>query len=201
MHVEGFELPVVSNQYAQGEVPRPSVAHPPIIGHTSRTAGRPPVIEGFPDSCTAVEGGHVVFEGVVTGWPPPTCQWSCNGVSLQSKELAHIGEGGKVSLPVAESGMYLFAAVNHLGTAEKTIKVTVTSDSDDDDEDGGGGDGKKDSPSISSEKSGSMRPEKPVPVDQLKDYVVQLLTNNSDGFHCQYKVSFSIPQNTMWLFF
>ena len=27
MHVEGFELPIVSNQYAQGEVPRPNVAH------------------------------------------------------------------------------------------------------------------------------------------------------------------------------
>ena len=150
---------------------------------------RPPVIEQFPDSCfVSEEGCCVVIEGQVTGYPPPTCQWRYNGenLNLTSNELTHMREGGKLTLPVIETGVYIFIATNHLGSAEATIHVTVTCDSD---EDCGECKSSTNSPSICAENSRSMIWEKPVPVSQFQDYVVRLQANLNYGFHYQYKVS------------
>ena len=149
---------------------------------------RPPVIEQFPDSCfVSEEGCCVVIEGRVTGYPPPTCQWRYNGenLNLTSNELTHMREGGKLTLPVMETGVYIFIATNHLGSAEATIHVTVACDSD---EDCSEGKSTTNSP-ICGENSRSMIWEKPVPVSQFQDYVVRLQANLNYGFHYQYKVS------------
>eukprot|EP00731_Ephydatia_muelleri_P027720 Em0019g593a len=148
---------------------------------------RPPVIEQFPDSCfVSEEGCCVVIEGRVTGYPPPTCQWRYNGenLNLTSNELTHMREGGKLTLPVMETGVYIFIATNHLGSAEATIHVTVACDSD---EDCSEGKSTTNSPSICGENSRSMIWEKPVPVSQFQDYVVHLQANLNYGFHYQYK--------------
>ena len=133
----------------------------------------------------------MTFHGQVTGHPPPTCEWVFNGVSLglpSTELLSHTGVRRIRTLPVVESGVYQFIATNRLGSDERTIRVTLPGDSDNENEDDSNS--RTNSPPIGGEKSDSMSREKPVPVAQLKDYVVLLQSNNNDGFHCQYKVGF-----------
>ncbi|KAJ1365152.1 hypothetical protein KIN20_025381 [Parelaphostrongylus tenuis] len=96
-------------------------------------AGNPPHFTQTLVSTVAAEGESAKFEGIVTGWPVPTVEWSKDGVpftknSLPDVDISNIG--GRVSLFFKQCnslhcGKYMCTARNVSGVATSSAQLVV----------------------------------------------------------------------------
>ena len=121
-----------------------------------------------------MEGEDVHLEANVEGHPKPALIWYHDGVVVVADYSIEVNEDGSLYFPCVEnkhSGEYKLVATNSSGKAEREVTLTVLSDSCDGEEDGG---------------SGEIN--KPVPVDEFGQFVVEKHANGNVEFTKSYEV-------------
>ncbi|ETN81722.1 immunoglobulin I-set domain protein [Necator americanus] len=96
-------------------------------------AGHPPHFTQTLVAAVAADGESARFDGIVTGWPAPTVEWTKDGEpfsrdSLPDVEISNIG--GRVSLSfkschTVHSGKYMCTARNVSGVATSSAQLVV----------------------------------------------------------------------------
>ncbi|CAI4225106.1 unnamed protein product [Auanema sp. JU1783] len=98
-----------------------------------KVAGHPPHFTQTLVSTVASDGEGARFEGVVTGWPAPSIQWTKDGAPLSTESLPGISIsniGGRLSLVFdkctsVHSGKYMCTATNVSGVATSSAQLVV----------------------------------------------------------------------------
>ncbi|XGW04508.1 hypothetical protein V3C99_015582 [Haemonchus contortus] len=103
------------------------------IEQQQKTAGHPPHFTQTLVSAVAADGDTARFEGIVTGWPAPTVEWTKDGIpitrsSLPDLDISNIG--GRVSLlfkkcTTLHSGKYMCTARNTSGVATSSAQLVI----------------------------------------------------------------------------
>ncbi|KHJ96582.1 immunoglobulin I-set domain protein, partial [Oesophagostomum dentatum] len=96
-------------------------------------AGHPPHFTQTLVAAVAADGEPARFEGIVTGWPAPTVEWTKDGEPLTRTSLPDIdisNIGGRVSLTfkccrLIHSGKYMCTARNPSGVATSSAHLVV----------------------------------------------------------------------------
>ncbi|WKY09281.1 hypothetical protein Q1695_001999 [Nippostrongylus brasiliensis] len=98
-----------------------------------KAAGHPPHFTQTLVSAVAADGESARFEGIVTGWPAPSVEWTKDGVpftraSLPDVDISNIG--GRVSLffkkcSTVHSGKYMCTARNASGVATSSAQLVI----------------------------------------------------------------------------
>ncbi|XP_035384811.1 hemicentin-1 isoform X2 [Electrophorus electricus] len=97
----------------------------------SLTVLEPPIIDGDAHlNHTEPLGGNVILNCEVRGDPPPTIQWSKNGISIQiSDRIRQLANGSLAfySTVSEDAGSYVCIATNDAGVVERTVTLTLQS--------------------------------------------------------------------------
>ncbi|XP_071607418.1 hemicentin-1 isoform X3 [Heliangelus exortis] len=91
----------------------------------------PPVFKGgYSSSQTEPLGGNAMLNCEVRGDPPPTIQWSKNGVHVQSNNRIHQLNNGSLAIYTTvneDAGDYKCVATNDAGVVERSLTLTLQS--------------------------------------------------------------------------
>ncbi|VDO19075.1 unnamed protein product [Heligmosomoides polygyrus] len=98
-----------------------------------KAAGHPPHFTQTLVSAVAADGESARFEGIVTGWPAPTVEWTKDGIPFSRTSLPDIdisNIGGRVSLAfkkcsTVHSGKYMCTARNASGVATSSAQLVI----------------------------------------------------------------------------
>lgn len=81
---------------------------------------RPPGILAQPASQTAFVGGNATFNVIISGTPPVSCQWSCNGTNLVTATNAMLT---LTNVGFSDAGIYAVRVTNTLGSMTSSNAV------------------------------------------------------------------------------
>lgn len=95
-----------------------------------KTTGHPPHFTQTLVSTVVAQGENTTFEGIVTGWPAPTVEWTIDGKPLDLKDIRISNIGGRVSLnflncQLSHAGKYMCTAKNNSGVATSSAQLVV----------------------------------------------------------------------------
>ncbi|UMM36442.1 hypothetical protein L5515_008606 [Caenorhabditis briggsae] len=95
-----------------------------------KTSGHPPHFTQTLVSTVVAQGENTTFEGIVTGWPAPTVEWTIDGRPLDLKDIRVSNIGGRVSLhflncQLSHAGKYMCTAKNNSGVATSSAQLVV----------------------------------------------------------------------------
>ncbi|KAF1750649.1 hypothetical protein GCK72_017200 [Caenorhabditis remanei] len=95
-----------------------------------KTNGHPPHFTQTLVSTVVAQGENTTFEGIVTGWPAPTVEWTIDGRPLDLKDIRVSNIGGRVSLnflncQLSHAGKYMCTAKNNSGVATSSAQLVV----------------------------------------------------------------------------
>ncbi|CAI2353812.1 unnamed protein product [Caenorhabditis sp. 36 PRJEB53466] len=95
-----------------------------------KTNGHPPHFTQTLVSTVVAQGESTTFEGIVTGWPAPTVEWTIDGTPLDLKDVRVSNIGGRVSLnflncQLSHAGKYMCTAKNTSGVATSSAQLVV----------------------------------------------------------------------------
>ncbi|CAB3396814.1 unnamed protein product [Caenorhabditis bovis] len=95
-----------------------------------KAVGHPPHFTQTLVSVVVAAGEATKFEGIVTGWPAPTVEWTIDGRPLDMRDVKVSNIGGRVSLnfancQLAHAGKYMCTAKNSSGVATSSAQLVV----------------------------------------------------------------------------
>ncbi|CAI5451883.1 unnamed protein product [Caenorhabditis angaria] len=95
-----------------------------------KPSGHPPHFTQTLVSTVIAQGDNTKFEGIVTGWPAPTVEWTVDGQPLTSTDIKVSNIGGRVSLTfptcqLSHAGKYMCTAKNSSGVATSSAQLVV----------------------------------------------------------------------------